>query len=197
VRLARTARLVMDDAVQLPRVYLGWHSPAAFAAGDAALDVAANVLTHGRASRLHRALVHDLELAQEVDAFQRSGVMGSTFHVVSTARPGVTAEALEAGIRTHLALLADNGVEAGELERARNVVVTSFVDALQTMGGFGGRADRLNFYAFHTGDPNGAARDLDRYLALDTSSVTNAFTACTAEPDVVLHVVPRAGGAGS
>jgi len=37
--LAREVRLVIEDRVELPRVYMAWHSPAMFAPGDAELDL--------------------------------------------------------------------------------------------------------------------------------------------------------------
>jgi zinc protease len=193
VRLEAPVRAILEDVVQLPRLYFGWHTPPTFAEGDAALDVAGHVLAHGRASRLYRTLVHDLQLAQDVEAFQHSGQLASVFNIVTTARPDVDPDVLEAGVRTEIERLAREGLEDGELERARNVILTSFVDALQTVGGFGGRADRLNFYAFHTGDPNAAERDLARYTSLDASAVMQAAQRWLLDaPGAVLRVVPRA-----
>ena len=184
--------VAIEDRVQLPRLYFGWHSPPTFEAGDAELDAAAHVLAHGRASRLYRALVHDLELAQEVESFQHGGQRGSVFHVIATARPGVDVDALEAGVRREVERLAREGMRDDELERARNVILTSFVDGLETVGGFGGRADRLNFYAFHTGDPNSAERDVARYTALNLEETVEAFRLWVADaPAAVLRVMPR------
>src|SRR6185369_12433178 len=47
-------RLVLEDRVELPRLYLAWHSPALFADGDAELDLIAEVLSSGKTSRLYR-----------------------------------------------------------------------------------------------------------------------------------------------
>jgi len=193
VLLESPVRSVLEDVVQLPRLYFGWHTPPTFADGDAALDVAAHVLAHGRASRLYRALVHDQQLAQDVEAFQHSGQLGSVFHIITTARPGVEPDALEAAVRAEVERLAHDGLDAAELERAGNVILTSFVDGLQTVGGFGGRADRLNFYAFHTGDPNAAERDVARYTSLDTTEVVQAVRRWLVDaPGAVLRVLARA-----
>ena len=37
-------RLLLEDRVELPRLYLAWHSPAMFAPGDAELDLVADLL---------------------------------------------------------------------------------------------------------------------------------------------------------
>jgi zinc protease len=192
VQLTSPVQSVLEDVVQLPRLYFGWHTPATFAEHDAALDVAGHVFAHGRASRLYRALVHDQQLAQDVESFQHSGQLGSVFHIITTARPGVEPDALEASVRAEVARLADGGLEDAELERACNVILTSFVDGLQTVGGFGGRADRLNFYAFHTGDPNAAERDVARYTSLSTADVVNAVQRWLVDaPAALLRVVAR------
>jgi zinc protease len=190
--LVSSPRRFFEDAVQLPRIYFAWHSPATFAMGDAELDLAAHVLAHGRASRLYRALVHDREIAQDVDAYQRSAQLGSVFCITATARPGVSLFVLEEAVRQELERLARDGIASGELERARNVVLTSFVDGLQTVGGFGGKADRFNLYAFLTGDPNHAEQDFARYENATESAVVDAVRTGLANANaVVLGVIPQ------
>jgi zinc protease len=167
---------------------MAWHSPASFAEGDAELDVAAGILADGKASRLHRRLVYELQIAQSVQAFQNGGQLGSSFFIVVTARPDVPLSRIEREVRDELAAVA-RGVEAREVERARNKIETSFVDGLQDVGG---RADRLNLYAFYTGDPGFVARDLARYRAVTAEAVSNAVRTYLAEaPAVILSVVPK------
>ena len=50
---------MLEDRVELPRLYLAWRSPALFAEGDAASIVVAEVLANGKTSRLYRSLVHE------------------------------------------------------------------------------------------------------------------------------------------
>lgn len=189
--LVTERRVVMEDNVTLPRLYMAWHSPAAFAAGDEALDVAASVLAGGRASRLYRSLVRERQVAQSVTAYQSSALLTSTFMVIITARPGISLDLLERAVRVELEAIASRGIERHELERARNGIETDFVDSLQTVGGFGGRADQLNLYLFHTGDPGYLTEDLRRYRLLDRADVRDAVAAHLMAPSVVLSVVPR------
>lgn len=187
----RAETLVHEDDVQLPRLYLGWHSPAMYAPGDAELDVAGVVLAHGRAARLQHALVHERELAQGVACYQYSALLSSTFRVVVTARPGTTLQQLHDEVMAMLHELAADGPTERELERARNGIETEHIDALQSVGGFGGRADRLNSYLFYAGDPDYAGRDLARYRELDPAGVAARLRECIAKPAVRLSVVPR------
>jgi zinc protease len=55
--LDRGSRLLLEDRIELPRLYIAWHSPAMFAAGDAELDLASDLIAHGKTSRLYQSLV--------------------------------------------------------------------------------------------------------------------------------------------
>jgi zinc protease len=188
--LGAERRIVLEDDVKLPRLYMAWHSPAAFEHGDAALDAASGVLAAGRASRLYRSLVYEKQIAQSVSAYQSSALLGSTFRLTLTARPGVSLSALEVEARATMGAVAA-GITATELDRARNGIETHFIDALQNVGGFGGRADQLNLYLFHMGDPDYAEADLQRYQRLLPRDVADAVGEHLLAPAVVLSVVPR------
>jgi zinc protease len=182
-------RRVLEDNVQLPRLYLAWHSPAAFAPGDAAMDALGHVLAAGKASRLYRALVAT-GMAIDVSANQHSGQLTSSFEISVTARPGVGLDEIESIVAARVDALAEAGPSEDEMDRVRNVIATSFIDDLQTVGGFGGRADRLNLYEHHLGDPGFAQRDLDRFLELEVEHVREACARLRPGDSVVLSVVP-------
>jgi zinc protease len=185
-------RRVLEDDVTLPRLYMAWHSPAYFQAGDADMDVAASVLADGKTSRLYRRLVYDRQTAQDVSAFQSSGQLGSSFWVIVTARPGVDLDEMESVVREEIARLASDGPTEREVQRSVNGIETDFVDALQTVGGFGGKADRLNLYEFYVGDPGFVQSDLARYSGITTESLRERVRRHLAErPAVVLSIVPR------
>ena len=190
--IAREIRLVLEDRVELPRLYLAWHSPALFANDDAALDLVADVLSSGKTSRLYRSLVYDRRIATEVAASQNSREIGSFFQIVATAAPGRTLAELELAIAGELEGLIGHGPTAVEMERCVAQAEVHFVSRLQTVGGFGGKSDQLNAYNVFVGNPGYFDEDLARYRAL-TSSDLRAATAkwlCPAER-VVLSVVPR------
>ncbi len=183
-------RLVMEDDVLLPRLHAAWHSAEIFAEDDAALDCAGHVLAEGKASRLYGVLVRSQQLAQEVDAYQHSGRLGSTFVMELTARPGMKLDRLLELADVEIAELRAH-ITDEELERSRNAVLTRMISVLQRVGGFGGRADRLNFYAQYTGDPGYLERDVERYLSLTRDDVSRALERCLSAPRVLLSVVPR------
>ena len=70
--LVGETRLMIEDRVELPRLYLAWMSPSMFAHEDAELDLAADILANGKTSRLYRRLVYELRAATDVSATQNS-----------------------------------------------------------------------------------------------------------------------------
>jgi zinc protease len=164
----------VGDKVQLPRLYLGWLTPRHFAPGDATLDVVADVLAGGKNSRLYKRLVYDMQIAQDVSAFQASAVLSSSFLVIATARPGHTAAELQKVIDEEIKKLQSEPPSAHELERSINQIEASFYNRIERVGGFGGKADQLNAYYTETGDPDWFNEDLSRYRALSASDIRAA-----------------------
>ena len=192
---AAETRLMLEDRIELPRLYLAWHSPALFAAGDAELDLVAEVLASGKTSRLYKRLVFEERLATEVAASQNSRELGSFFQIVATAAPGRTLVELERAISEEVAHLAQGGPTAIEMERCLAQAEAQFVYRLQTVGGFGGKSDQLNAYNVFLGDPGYFDRDLGRYRGATARSLQES-AARWLQPHhrVVLSVVSTGQG---
>ncbi|HXH25288.1 MAG TPA: pitrilysin family protein [Vicinamibacterales bacterium] len=169
--LTEVKRATLTDRVALPRLYLGWLTPRLYAPGDAALDVVASILAGGKSSRLYRRLVYDTQIAQDVNAVQQSGALGSSFLIVATARRGHTAAELQQAIDDELERLRREGPEAREVQRALNQIEASFYRRMQRVGGFGGKADQLNAYYFAGASPDYFAEDLARYTSMTAADV--------------------------
>ncbi len=188
----RASRLVMEDGVDLPRLYLTWLSPAMFAPGDADLDLLADLLADGKSSRLCRTLVHERRIATDVMAMQQSRELCSFFQLVATAVPGHGLAELEAIIDTGISRAAESGPTEAEFQRSLAQAEAQFVYRVQTVGGFGGKSDQLNQYNVLLGDPGYFGRDLQRYREATPASVTSAARNTLLEaPRVALSVVPR------
>jgi zinc protease len=184
-------RIVVQDRVELPRVYMAWHTPAIFKDGDAEADIAGGILAGGRSSRLYRKLVYERQIAQSVSAFQQGLMLGSAFTISATARPGHTLQELEAAIDEELALVQKTGPTSAEVDRVRNVQETRTIGALQRVGGFGGVADQLNYYNHFVGTPNYLAEDVMRYRRVTPENVRRfAAQYLQSTARVVVHGVP-------
>ncbi len=166
----------LTDNVQLPRLYLAWHSPAQFAPGDAELDVLASVLTGGKNSRLYKRLVYELQLVQSISAFQASAALGSRFQIIATARPSTeppdaVLAKIKAVIDEEIEKLKTTPPDAREVQRVLNGVESSFLNSMQQNLA---KADQMNAYYFATGNPDYFQEDLNRYLALQPNDIQAA-----------------------
>jgi zinc protease len=185
-------RVVLEDKVSLPRLYMAWLSPAMFTPGDAELDMVASVLANGKNSRLYKRLVYDLQIAQDVSAYEASSRLGSSFQIVATARAGHTLSELEKVIQEEIHKLQSISPEKREVERAVNQYEASFLGRLEAVGGFYGKADLLNAYFTQTGNPDYFQEDFSRYKALDPGDIQTATATYLGDNDrVVLSVVPQ------
>jgi zinc protease len=188
VSLTGERRLVLEDRVQLPRLYFVWPTPAQFQPGDADLNVLAYVLAGDRSSRLHQRLVHREQIAQWVSANQSSRQLAGQFGITVQARPGVDLTRVQQIVDEEVArLLAESPTER-ELQRARNNLEAAFIQRMQTNLG---RADQLNSYAVFAGDPTFIERDLARYAAVTTATLHDAARRYLVPNRVLLSIVPR------
>jgi len=184
-------RAIVKDRVELPRVYMGWITSPIFKDGDADASITANILGGGKASRLYKALVYDKQIAQDVSARQESLMLGSLFQIEATVRPGHSAEEVEKALDEELTRFRESGPGGTEVESARNVIETRIIQRLETLGGFGGVADRLNMYNHHLGTPDYLAQDLGRYRKVTPASVkTFAQQQLRTSARAVVHGVP-------
>jgi zinc protease len=89
-------------------------------------------------------------------------------------------------------LLADSGPTPRELDRAKNSAESDFLNAMERMGSFGGKADRLNYYSYYVGTADYFQQDLERYRRVTAADVQRAARTYLRDAHrVVLSVVPQ------
>ena len=176
------------DNVQLDRIYLAWHSDLIFGKDDSSLEVAADILTGSKNSRLYKKLVFDLQIAQDVSAFQYSGKFGGQFMVISTARPGVKLDDIKKIILEEIHKISDGEVSDKELEKSKNGIKAQFIYAMQNLDTV---ADYLNNYNYHLNEPNSFEFDLNRYNSVDKVSIVTAAQNYLTKPFVELRINPK------
>ena len=190
--LAGEVRLVLEDRVEMPRVYMAWLSLAMFDEGDAELDLLGDLLANGKTSRLYRTLVYERRVALDVSAYQSSQELAGFFLLVATAAPGGSLTDIATVIDAALQRLIEAGPSESEMERARAQIEAHFMYRLQTVGGFGGKSDQLNAYNVLRGDPGFFPADLSRYREATTAGVRQATARVLGfDRRVILSVVPR------
>lgn len=178
--LGAEVREVVPDRVPLPRHYFGFRAPPFGDRRLDALEVASQILAGGKGSRLYRRLVRDEQIAQDVAFFALGFVGGASIAAgQATVRPGVDPERVERVYEEELERLGREPVTDDELARARALIETYELEALQRVDE---RADRLAMYATLLDDPDLINRQLERYLAVTAADI-QAVAAEVLRPD--------------
>lgn len=192
VQLDSIRELTLRDRVELDRQYIVWHSVPHFRADDAPLQLLGDILARGRSSRLYKKLVIEREWAQDVSAHQSGRELAGAFSLIATARPGRSIRDIRELLLTEIDEIARDGVTTEELERVVTMKSSSFLFALEHIGGFGGVADRLNAYNVYRGDPSMITTDLERFRAVTPEAIRQAaVNHLIGKPRVELSVLGR------
>ena len=195
-RIGEEVRVTLPDRVPLPRIYLAHRAPVFGTPEFDALEVAADLLGLGRASRLYASLVREQRLAQDVSVFLFPIIGGaSMFALWSTARPEGDAGRLEAALLAEIDRLASEGPSDEELERVRNLHTSHVESSLERVAE---RADRVSMYACLFDEPERVNTEVARYRSVDAQRVRAAMAdALRADNRVVLTYMPMAEDAGA
>jgi predicted Zn-dependent peptidase len=189
--LGAESREVVQDRVPLPRHFFGFRAPVLGDPRYDALEVASQILAGGKGSRLYRRLVRDDKVAQDV-AFFALGLVGGASIAAgqATVRPGIDPALVERVFEEELERLGREPVTDDELVRARALIETYELEALQRVDE---RADRLSMYATLLDDPEMINRQLGRYLAVTAADI-QAVAGEVFRPDnrTVLTYMPAA-----
>ena len=186
--LAKDTSALLEDRVQLARLYYVWHSVKGLARDDAALELLAYVLTGEKNSRLTQSLVYDSQLASEVQSYQDGKRLAGDFWIVAMAKPDQALPALQTLIERELTRVASAGPSTRELDQAKNSVEASYLRRLERVNG---KADALNSFYVQTGQPDGFQAQLDRYRAVTGADIQRVAKRYLQAPRVILSVVPQ------
>jgi zinc protease len=194
--LGAEIREVVHDRVPLPRIYLGFRAPVYGDRRLDALEVAGQILAGGKGSRLHRRLVRDERIAQDVALFTLGFIGGASILAGwATVRPGVTVERVEAALHEETERLAVDPVSADELARAFALIESDELGALQRVEE---RADRLSMYATLFDDPSLINEMLARYLSVTPEKILEVAAATFRRDNrLVLTYLPEMAPADS
>ena len=188
-------REVVPDRVPLPRIHWGFRGPVFGDPRLDALDLAGQILAGGKGSRLHKRLVREERLAQDVALFSMGLIAGASLTAGwATARPGVDLAALESAYWEELVRMGREPVSEDELARAKALTEADELGALQRVDE---KADRLSMYATMFGDPDMVNSILSRYLSTTAEQIQAVCRDVFVEDNrYVLTYVPAAGDAG-
>jgi len=138
---ARTEEKHFDEHganVPLPAVALTWLIPNARSDDSEPLEVAAAILSDGDSSRLYQSLVYKKQLAQSASANAETREDTGLFTARAVMASGKKTEDGMAALREEITALAAKPVTAAELDKAKNLIITSALRERETNDGKAG-----------------------------------------------------------
>jgi zinc protease len=167
-KMTGTHRQVAQDRVPQSKIYKVWNVPEWGNKELAYLDIASDVLSIGKTSRLYKRLVYDEQIATNVRAYLDMKEIGSQFVIEATAKPGEDLSKIEKAIDEELARFLKEGPTENEMKRVKTQYVSNFVRGIERIGGFGGKSDILAQSFVYGGSPDYYKTTLE-YITNSTS----------------------------
>lgn len=168
--------LVVHREVPRPMLHLCWRTPALTHPDRLAVDLLLSVLGEGQASRLHRTMVRDQELAEGLGTYDLGlAKQASLAMITSRPREDVNLDQLIPPVFETLAAIADGNLDDRELERAKAGYEREWLAGLAPVEE---RADQLGFYTTHFDDPtriNSEFAEIQAVTADDISAVARRW----------------------
>ncbi|HXX63681.1 MAG TPA: pitrilysin family protein [Bacteroidota bacterium] len=180
--------LVIEDRVQLPRLFLSYHGAPRGTRQEAILDVLTTILTSGKNSPLYRALILERQLAQHVVAYSDAREIAGTVTIDIT---GATARPLTEIARLLDELLSDlldHGVSQREIQAAVNSTEVRLVNRLTTALG---KANGLATAYSLSGDTESFNREMERFTDITPEEVLSVAREVFGRHRISLCVVPQ------
>ena len=187
-KLEASKRLVYEDRVQVPRLYIQWPTVGFKNDDDYALAVMGSILSGSRTARLTKALVYDSQKASQVSGFQNSAEDVGVFQVTVVPRPESTLTELEAAVDQVLQKFISEGPTEEELQKAKSGLELNFLRGLESNLG---KANQLINGAVFYSDPGYFSKDYQKTLAVTAADVKRVAAQYLTRSRVVLSVVPK------
>ena len=187
-KLEASKRLVYEDRVQVPRLYIQWPTVGFKRDDDYPLSVMSSILSGSRTARLTKALVYDSQIASQLFAFQNASEDVGVFQVTVVPRPEHSLTEVEAAVDQVIQKFIAEGPTAEELQKAKSGLELSFLRGLESNLG---KANQLiNGEIFH-GNAGQFRTDYEKTMAVTAADVKRVAAAYLGRPRIVLSVVPK------
>jgi zinc protease len=174
-----TARQSAQDRVPQTRIMKFWNAPGEATKDRVLLDLAAQVLSNGKSSRLYKRLVYDDQTATTAAAFNDSREIASLFTLQVDVKKDGDPGKVEKAMDEELAKFLSDGPTADELQRAKTDVFAGFIRGVERIGGFGGTSDVLAAGMVYAGTADAYKANLEIIRSATASEVKDAAKRCT------------------
>jgi zinc protease len=188
VKLDAERRLVYEDRVPLPRLYVLWPTVGIKHDDVYALQVLGSILSGPRTARLTKELVFDKQVAASVAAVQSANEDAGDFVLIINPRPGNSLTDLEAAADAIIARFKEEGPTADEIKAATAGLELQFLRGLES--NLGKSTQLLNGAGYH-GDPGYVRTSYEKTRAVTADDVKRVANTYVTTGRVVLSVVPE------
>ncbi len=188
--LPRRVDQTMHDRVANTRLYRDWVVPGLLHEDIIPLSVGAMILGGLDSSRLDNQLVRQEQSAVRVSASIQDFHRVSLFEVQADVKPGEDADAVSRRLDQIINNYVTRGPTDDEVRRAVMRILSSRVQGLEQVGGFGGKAVALAEGMLYANDPNFAQTQLELLARVTPAQVRAAMQRWLRRPVYALKVVP-------
>ena len=154
--------------IQVEKLAIAYHIPGVIHADIPALEVLEDLLTGGKSSRLHRALV-ETGIATSVEASDLEDKDPSLFTIWVNLQKGKKAVQAEAIVLRELARLAKEAPSEAEMKRVKNRMEFNFYSGLDTNSG---KNRFMGFYEVVAGDFRAGLKQHEDILKVTPTQVS-------------------------
>jgi zinc protease len=175
--------------VPLPAIAITYLIPPVVSDDAPALRVAESILSSGESSRLYQALVYDQQIAQTAFATADLREDIGLFYLGAILASDKKVEDVERSLLAELRRIQDNPVTTAELEKAKNLLVTSALRERETTNG---KAFALAEAAVLYGDPMRVNTNIDRLQSVTVADVQRVMKKYFSDTNrVVINYLPE------
>lgn len=161
-------RAVIEDRVQLPRIYMAYHIPAYGTKESYTTEIMSDIFSEGKSARLYQSLIYKKQIAQDAHSILLNMQETSLLIFLVTAKPGVSVDKLEKELQTEIDKMINEPVSEYELQRIINQIEARKIRELQSVNS---KAELLNSFAVYFENPDLINHEIERYKSIDATDI--------------------------
>ncbi len=182
--------MTIKDQVATTRIYRMWAIPGLDNPDYLSLVAGSSVLGGLASSRLDDALVRQQKVAVGVTADAQIFAQGGQFVIHADVKPGTDPAVVAAALDAEVAKFLREGPTMDELGRATTTYAANEIRAMESVGGFGGKAPTLAEGLLYNGTPDHYRIELEQMAKLTPAKVQATMQKWLSRPVFSLTVEP-------
>lgn len=172
-------KLELDRNVPASAIYKAYHMGKRMDKNFYTMELLADILTDGNASRLYVELVKNQKLFSEINAFTYESLDPGIFIITGKLLDGVTLEKADEAIQKEIAKLSQAEVKKDELEKAKNKTESQHIFAEISI-----LNKAMNLAMFELlGDAENANKEVEKFFSVSEKDILSDASNLLKEPN--------------